>query len=277
MSIMNKLLALLTCLVIICGCLISCGGNNPPVEENPGNNDNAGDNIDDSENKEEDEIPSNKYVATVKTVYATNDRKMKDAVDAIGTPITTISVDGDKIMIKSNVELDDMYSSSEYICVDDTLYYSTTVGIGEIFASDYKKASVTDNSKNQILNKIGAGASIGTDDFADVETDTYGKISAYTCTGINAEAKDSLLTIFAAKFALLNATVEIESATYYLETVDGRIDNSILSCDFVITMDGQTYSLTSHIYYTYDYEAEVEISVPADTSIYKETSLDEII
>ena len=273
MSILNKLLALLTCLVIVCGLMVSCGGNTPSDGENDGNS-NVSDVIG---GDNQDELSSDKYVATVKTVYATTDRKMKDAIDAIGTPITTISVDGDKIKIASDVEVDDMYSSTEYVCVDDTLYYSTTVGVGDLFASDYKKAPVGESGKIQLLNNIGAGASIGADDFADVETVTSGKLSTYTCTGINEDAKAGLHTIFASKFALLNATVEITSVSYYLETIDDRIDNSVLSCDFVITMDGQTYSLTAHIYYTYDYDALVEISAPADTSIYKETTLDDII
>ena len=280
MSVMNKLLALLTCLVIICGCLVSCGNETPDTGNEQEGNTNVENENNDGENnvvEEPEELPCDKYVATVKIVYATTDWKMKEAIDAINNQTTLISVDGENIKIESEVEIDDMSSASEYVCIDNKLYYSTTLSVGEIYASDYKVADVSENNKYDLLNKVGAGVSIGAEDFGTLEEYTSGKFSSSTCTGISDEAKASLSSLFSSKLALLGATVEIANATYYFETIDGRIDNSTLSCDFVILMDGQEYTITAHISYTYDYDAEVSITVPAEADKYTVTSLDNII
>ena len=72
MSIIRKITALLLFVMMICGCLASCVG---PDDKGQGTPDEA--------------LPSDKYTANLRVVYATDDAKMKDAVSAIGTPTVT--------------------------------------------------------------------------------------------------------------------------------------------------------------------------------------------
>lgn len=282
MNVITKLVALISCLFILCGCLVACnnegqgnGGEKPSTDDvvNEGGDKTDGDNVVEDEFK-----PSyDRYVATVTPVYATTDAKLKDAVDAIGSPITTVSVNGDKIKIESSAAAGDVSSSAGYICVDGMLYYGTEISIGDISASSYKKAEITEEGRKALLNNAGTGASIGVGDFVEIEIGKSGKLTTYTCSGISDEARDSLQAIFSSRFAGLGAVVKVDSATYYLEEADELIDNSILSCNLIITMDGATYKLTAHIYYEYDYTAEPEITAPEDADKYIESALDEII
>ena len=87
MSMIKKLTALLL-LVMICGCLASCVGPD-----------------DGQGNIQGEPLPSDKYTAAIRVVYATDDGKMKDAVSAIGTPTVTLFVDGEDGKMKSREEL----------------------------------------------------------------------------------------------------------------------------------------------------------------------------
>lgn len=281
MSVMTKILALITCLFVLCGCFVSCKNN----QQGEGGNSNVNDNNNEGDGTGEgngdggegEEISTDRYVATVKTVYATQDFRMKDAIAAIGSPVTTVSVDGDTIKIASSSQANDISTKTDYVYIDGVLYYASEVSVGELSASAYKKANMSADQKAALLSKVGPGTSIGIGDFSDHVIEPYGDLTIYTCSGILEEAGESLCDIFASKFAGLNAVVRLADATYYVETVKGVIDNSIISCNFVITMDGIEYEVTMHLYYDYDYNAEFSISAPQDSDKYLNSSIEEIL
>lgn len=262
MSVLRKLTALLICMVVLCGCFISC------VNPNPDGNSGQGD---------EAPLQSDRYVVTVRIKYATNDDKMKAAVDAMGAPGATLTVNGDDLKLVTNANLDDISASNEYTYVGGVLYHATTVAVADKSVSSYEKAAMSADERDRLISKAGTGAAIGIGDFLTQERNTVGDLTVYTCDSVTDEARESLCNIFAARFDGLGAIVRIDSASYQLEMKDGRNHSSILSCNFIVTMDGTDYEITMHLYYDYDYDAEISISAPQDVDGYTEVSVDEII
>ncbi len=263
MNLTTKLLALLTCLFIICGCFASCENTGGATGGNTGNNG--------------DETSGDSYVATIKTVYATQDFKMKGVVASMGSPITTVSVDGGNIKVESSSSLEDIYSKTGYTYKDGMLYYFSELTAGELSTSSYKKAVMFDTDADTLLSKVGSGASIDVDDFKTQEKQTSGNLTVYTCTDISDEAKEGLRSTFAAKFEGLGAMVRVADVSLYSEVTDGLTDSATISCNFVISMDGEDYGITMHLQYSYDYDAEINISSPENAGEYILTELDQIL
>ena len=256
MKFVNKFIALLVLMTVICGCFASCEILNP----------NGGD---------VDNLQSGRYVANIKIKYATNDEKMKAAINSIGTPIATLSVNGDDIMLVTNAALNNVSVSDEYIYVGGILYHSNSLTLGENSYTSQECAAMDSEKCDSLISKAGPGASIGLGDFLLQEKNTSGSLVSYTCSEMTDESKESLCTILSDSFQGLNAIVRIGDVSYQLEVLDGRNNSSMLSCDLVITMDGVDYDVTMRLYYEYDYDTEVKITTPQGT--YTEVSLDEIM
>lgn len=261
MSMIRKITALLLLVMMICGCLASCVG---PDDKGQGTPDEA--------------LPSDKYTANLRVVYATDDAKMKDAVSAIGTPTVTLRVDGDDVQINTNARYDGISVSREYILVGGVLYSSSSLTLGDKTVSEQKRAAMSEAEKSSLLDKAGPGANVGLGDFLSQSRIGSDLNCSYTCEDMTDESRDSLRDIVAKSFEGFGAVVTLESATYQLEVKDGRNHSSILSCNFTVNMDGMDYSLTMHLYADYDYDSEFTISVPQGAEdIYTEVSLHDVL
>lgn len=224
----------------------------------------------------EQDLQSDTYVVNVRMVFATNDEKMKDAVDAMSAS-AVLSVDHGDISMEAISTVDDIAVKKSYVYVGETLYHSNETSLGDMSVSEYEKATATKVDVKSILSQAGAGASIGLDDFDTHEVYGSKGVNNYFCSDINEEAGESLCNIMASKFEGLDATVILTEASYSLDTESARNVASVLSCSFKITMNGTTYEITVHTYCDYDYDAEVSISAPADTEKYADVSYKDII
>ena len=252
MRSINKLTALLLSLILVAGALASCVG--PTVD-----------------------LQTDTYVASVTIEFATNDDKMKAAVDAMSGSVSTLYVSGEDMRIETSAEVNGISLSDNYVYFGGTLYHETRLTVDGKSAVTLEKAAMSAENRQQLISDVGAGASIEPTDFDVQEKDGEEGNYTYTCGGITGKAKDSLQSIFASKFSGLNATASLASAEFVLETENSRDKSSTLSCHFVIGMNGESYEITMHIYTDYDYEAVFGISAPEGSSSYKQVSYDEII
>lgn len=295
MSALKKLIALIVCIVMICMCLVSCdeilgniqgndntdnsqSGNDQTGDDqnnNQGNNQ-TGNNNQGNNNQGDVELQSDYYVANITVSYTTNDDKMKAAVEAMNTE-TSLTVMADDLKLVSNVVLNNASVSDEYTYYKGMLYHSNTVKVGDMSLSSYKKATMSDDQRDNLLSKMGAGASVGIGDFAKHDMGRAEGVTTYTCTEMKDDAKNSLTEILASNFDGIGATVEIDSANFVLEVKNGRDQKSTLSCDLVITMDGATYEVTMNLECVYNYSAVTVIMTPTNLDKYIDSTVDEIL
>ena len=256
MSTINKLIALLACVTLILGCLVSCLGDTPDVGG--------------------EEPQSDKYVANIRIKYATNDAKMKAAIDALSTT-STLTVVGETLKLVTTASVDDISAQNEYIYIDEVLYQSRSVKISDKSVTVLERATIGAEQRDSLISKAGPGAGISIGDFLNFEINTYDDITEYVCSDMLDDSKESLRQIIAESFEGMGAIVMIDSASYRVEIKNDRNQSSVLSCNLVINMDGVDYEVTMHLYYDYDYDAEISISVPENADAYTEVSADEII
>ncbi len=275
MKQMTKLLALLLCFSIVIGVFVGC-----QPEEKP--NDDLQDDItetpsdDDKEDDKVEEIQTDRYVITSKIKFATNDYKMKDAVSAMNSN-SIITVDKGNVWVATDSELNDVKVDKDYYLVDGTLYYSNTVRVGDIFATEHKKADMSNQNKEWLLAKVGAGAQISIADFETFDMSSFGENCSYTCSNIYTDSAESLCDILASGFAGMDASVELVNVEYMLDVKGEIYTSSILSCSFEITIDGIVYEITMHVYNDYTYSNDISITLPENADEYQQVPHSEII
>ena len=259
MSALKKITALLICMVVLCSILASCqpgadGGANGGAP-----------------------LQSDKYVATITVKYTALDSKLKDAVEAIGSPEITVSADGDNLKVESFVATKNISTESQYVLVDGTLYHFNRISVDDLAVTTREKSGADESSRKAIIESVGPSASIGVEDFAQSgKTESNGSVT-YVCNNINDESANSLCDVFAAQLSAIGATVRLESASYQVTLTGEREDKSTLTCNFIVTLDGADYSVLMRINSEYDYDASVSISAPGDADKYTEVSSEEII
>lgn len=251
MKHINKITALALVMIVALSCLASCnmfGGD----------------------------LQTDKYVANVRIVYFADDEAMQATIDSMSAS-SVLTVDKDNIKVDTQTALTGVMVNDSYVYTDGVIYHAKDVLVNSNSASSYEKADMPAESRDALISKIGPGANIGLADFEVQETNTSGDITEYSCSEITDESKASLQAIFAARFAGLDAVVQLDDAEYMLETYKGRNKSSALSCHFKIIMGGHSYEITMHVYYDYDYEVDVNISAPEGADKYTQVPYEEII
>lgn len=253
-----RLLAILTVLCLVLGGLCACvtpdvGDKNPPVE-----------------------LQSEAYKATVEIRFATNDDKMKAAIDSMNAS-ATILTDGESLSVSTLSTTENSETKKEYVLAGGTLYHSTSVKVGALSVSEQKKAAFSSENKNSLISKAGPGAAIGIEDFYVVDTTMAGDVMSYTCSDVFEDTRSSLASLLGAQFDALGASLQLGDVEYICETRGGRTESSILTVNCTVTMDGESYEITMRTYVSYDYDAEIQISSPENAADYREVSYGEIL
>lgn len=251
MKLTNRLLALSLSVMLILGTLVSCNLVTPPAV---------------------DTRDVNVYTANVEIRFATTDDKMKDAIDGLSSTATILK-NGSDVSVQTLSESESASVSSLYVLTSGMLFHTLSVKVGEHEMEENKTAYADETEINKIVSSIGQGATIDKDDFASVNQSD----GNYTCSDILDESRASLEGIMAKKLSGIGATAELVSASLDV-TCDGEfIISSILSCDYLIDLNGVSYSVTMRLYVDYDYASEVVIGMPENAGEFEPVNIDEIL
>jgi hypothetical protein len=224
---------------------------------------------------QKDNVDTSSYTAKVNIKFATDDEKMKSAVDAMNAS-SVIMVNNGDISVSTTSTSGNTTISEEYILVSDMLYYGLNVSIGDLSSGEYKRAPYGESRRLELISTVSGGAHIDNDDFNNVSVTNTANGKTFTCSGITDDAKDYLEGLMNEKFGGL-ATAKLSEAYLDLETKGTAPISSVLSCNYVITMGGVEYTVTMRLYTSYDYECETVVSAPSDTGKYVAVSFEEIL
>ena len=245
MKIFKSATSLLLIFTVILGCLASCdfaGGG--------------------------EEINGEIYRADISISYATSDPAMKDAVAAMKGVEAKLFVNGNNIQVESKTELSSGSVEESYICVDNVVYHSQQITVGE-FKQEVKNSAFLDEmDRADLQGHIGYGMNISIDDFADVTSESFGDNSYYTCSGILEDSKASLTKIFNSGLSQDQSCV-IKNVEYMVSMQGELVTESVLSCSFVVSIGDNDYEITMHIDRVFTYLTELEIVAPTDVENYQ--------
>ena len=246
----NKILALILSLVLVVGVFSAC----QPESNEP--------------------LQTETYAANVQITFSSDNEAMQQAISAMQSS-AVICVDGGDLTVETKAEIGSTSVTDKYTYYSGTLYHEQVVSSADLTSTTLERTSLKDETRDQLLSDMGAGAGITPIDFniQDMEGDENN--CTYTCSRVTAKTKESLEKIYGASFAGFG-TLVLESAEYVLEVKNGRDESSTLTCNFVITVGETSYNITMQMVTEYDYEASFVIAVPANSASYTQVLYSEM-
>ena len=198
------------------------------------------------------------YAMDMAIQFTSDDAGMQSVIDGMSTPTVKVEVDGSDFKIAMSYKYAGLRSGVTYVRIGDTLYTER---------NDEGTITVTEETygidkKLELAEKLGTASNIGIGDFASVKAQGFNGVDVITCTEIKDAALDALVASLTEQLSSLNAFVAIKDTTLVIQIIDGKYDSLLLSCQYVITVGENVYTLNMTYATKFDYTREVAISTP---------------
>ena len=217
------------------------------------------------------------YVATTELAFTSDDEDMKSTVASLGDTSVKVSVNGESVAVTTRLSTTNTTLEVDCTVHDGVVYRRDYLKVGEKDATTLKKSPITDNEKKNMASSAAPGSDITYEDFSDVKMESSGNVKLITCTVIKEESLESIKAILSERLGIATTDVSVSDAEYVVKIVDGKYEGIYLSCYYSFVIDGVSYDLRLQAVTSYDYSADVTISLPANASEYELASLDEIV
>ena len=194
----------------------------------------------------------------MKVNYESTDKEISEALKSSTGTTVTLKVDGEDFDIYSYYTVGGERYKEQYVYADGTLYAmfydsDTYTVMGKDQASEYAAT---------LKEQAGPAVSLNYDDFEQAAVVTSNGVSVITCTDIKDAPLAKLVQSLEKKLSAIDAHVAIKDASLAIQIKDGRYDITILTCDYVITVGDDVYTITMTYSTKFDYSGDVVITAP---------------
>lgn len=198
------------------------------------------------------------YTMNASIDYTSPDEAMNAVINSFSKPMIKIGVDGEKFSAYMYLENGEQQNYVNYTYIDGFLY--TEWMENGVTVTD--KEEYNSEKKDALLLTLGGGANIGIDDFANVSAKRENKVDVIACDRIKAQSLQTLINVLEDQLASLNAQVDIKDAALTIDIKDGKYDKVVLTCEYYITTELDSYVVNMTYTTHFDYESGVAIYAP---------------
>ena len=198
------------------------------------------------------------YTVNATVEYTSPDESMSAIIKSFSNPTIKVAVDGERFRAQMDIKNGDTSNYIVYTYVDGFLY--TQWQENGVTYTD--KEEYTKEDKDALATSLGSGAGVGILDFENVSSKRDGKVDVISCDRIKAESLGSLISSLEEQLTSINATVEIKDAALTMEIQDGKYQSTVLTCEYYITTELDSYVINMTYTTEFDYESGVAISAP---------------
>ncbi len=212
------------------------------------------------------------YTVEMAVTYESSDQNVIDAIKCFTGPVIKLEADGDDLCVSMHMSLDGNVSESVYTVCDGMIYLYSSEQTASGEKTTREKLQCNSELRDEIIDKLGAGANIRYDDFDEAKERGTGGESIITCTGIKNEALYGVADLMQDKLSDLGAMVGVKDATLVITIIDGKYQATVFSCTYIITTPETVYTISMSCVAKFDYTSDVNISAPEDANNYTERS-----
>ncbi len=253
---MKKFLAVIMAVVLMCGMLAACGG------------DNAQDLIDKANAVLEEEP----YNITIKMNFECDNEDIDQIFSLMNLEIPT-TVDGNNLAMDMSMDMMGYAIGVKMTVVDMVMYYDMNL-MGE---SIKMKATLTEEQYQNFLAENNTEMTIQPKDFSELTEKTEDGKQYIACNGISDEALAELNDIVADSIDSIGATATVSNVVYNVTLSDGKYESVDMTCVYSMTVEDETFTLTLNMSAAYSYDNIAEITHPADAEAYEEIDFGELM
>lgn len=224
----------------------------------------------------EEALTKNGYSADFSMSFTSSDPQMNSVLSSIQTSDFEMKVDGDKQWVGMEMYVMGAAMEMEVTVIGNEVYMLYTVDAYGETETVKQKVTMTEEQKKEFLGEVNSTSDLSTFEFEDMTVEKVDGEYIVTCTGVTTESLEELKEIMEQNLGEgLSMTVEDVKLVHVIE--DGKYDKSTLSCNYVITVAEEEYTIGMVIEVDFDFEEKVEISAPADADEYEESTYDDIM
>ena len=222
----------------------------------------------------EENLKSADYTETVAIAFSSDHAQMSQTVSSMQTSNATVKVSGDAFSVNMQVKTASAEVSRSYVMTEGYLYHSNTLKVGEDAVTVKEKAPASALDLYLTLESVSVGASIDSDDFANLSMTTDGTKYHVTCTGIRNNALVELNEIFGVTTDA--SKLIVNDVTYEAIIENDKFVETALTVVYTVMTGTEIYELTATRTASYTYES-VAVTAPADAEDYTAVSYEELI
>ena len=267
MKNIKRILALLLITAIALTCLVSC-------EKTPEELVKAAD----------EALLKRAYTVDIDMDFSSDNPEMNEAFKSMNDMDIEMAVNGDDMKLDMDLSMSvmgiSMAMNSSYVMIDNTLYLKMAVSSGGYSQNIKNKATLTEENIADFKEDAGVAYDVSSLDFENISMELVEDSFIITCDGIKADATEKLTDMISDQLEGSNAECAIENVKLVIEIEEGKYDTTTLSCDYKITVEGETYSVHMNSEMEYDYaelDEPIVISAPTDASDYEEVTYEELM
>ena len=199
------------------------------------------------------------YTMNAKLEYTSDDEGMSAIIKSFSTPTIKVGVDGDKFNAYMYLENGNQQNYVNYTYIDGFLY--TEWQENGVIVTDKKEMAQAD--KDELIFTLGDGINISIDDFANVSAKRDRGVDVISCDRIKAQSLSTLINVLEGQLSSLDAIVNIKDAALTIKIEDGKYKSTVLTCEYHIITELDSYVVNMTYTTSYDYESGVSVTAPA--------------
>ena len=221
-------------------------------------------------------IDSSAYCVDLDMIFTSDYAPLDALFDTIRSTDITLFIKESDLLLKIRSEESNSNIYSEYILVDNKVYSSSLVQIGEDTKSEKLTADINDEERSEFLEEAKSAANVTPDDFATlVATKDKGE-HVVICTNLKDASEEQLIRLMNSYFGAENATVTVSNAKLLMRFEGKKYKSVTLECEYSVTYYGKTYRINAAIGMQYRYDYEFEIQPPKNSDEYERVPYESI-
>lgn len=197
------------------------------------------------------------YTVEMAIQYTSEDEKMSEAISAFTNPSIVIESDGESFRITMSFDKDGRKNGVKYTYTDGILYTELNK-LGEITNT---KEKISEADRKELAESLGQAAGISVEDFQSVDAKSFNGVSVITCTEIKDEPLCVLVDSLSEQLGG-EVFVAIKDVNLSIQLTDGLYDKTLLTCDYVLSLDDEVYTVTMTYAARFSYGEVEEITAP---------------
>lgn len=251
---MKKILALVMVLAMMCGMLVSCDNATTLIE------------------KADAALLEAPYSMTMKMNFECDNEDINKILSVMNVEVPVI-VDGNNMSMDMSMDMMGHKVEADIIVADKVMYYDMSM-MGQNMKM---KCTLTDEQYEQFKVDNNTEMPVDPTDFVKVSVENKDGKKYIACGEVTEEGLKAINDMLKSAFEAVKGEAEAKNVTCGITLNDGKYESMNMTCEYAVTVAGETYNLTFTLDAEFKYGDFAKITTPADASSYQEVSYSDLV
>ena len=184
-----------------------------------------------------------------------------------------VTVDGKNISMDMSMDMMGYTIGNNVTVVDMVVYYNMNM-MGQ---SIKMKSTMSEEQYQEFMAENTHEMKLAPDDFAKLTVESKDGKKYIVCDGITEKGLEELNGMVADSLDGIAGEANFNKVAYNVTLNDGKYESVNMTCDYSVTVDGETFNVTMKLSTEYSYDNVAEITAPSDADQYEDVSYSDLV